>query len=313
MMQWRAICLTVAAAILLTTGMMATVQASPVAPLYPGAVAAEHEVSELMRPYQQVFYTRDPIERVHDFYSAHAGTLEEARSGQGFYHIVRKVPAREKASLEPEEVGVFISTPRPLESQKSGQGTGGVPAGMPAELEGADQRCLRSDFFAPLRTMAMQLENRDWPQYNAVCELYHHLTWSMFLPTEELDQRGRPMRMDQVLISRYNPGGVQTSPDVANASPEELAARMQALAMSGRREEARALAEQFAAAQMSGAMGGAGVRIQKGGIADDWEEWVKLLKEIDGHAYRTRILIHTDPATWPERPKGGRQGSHGKG
>jgi hypothetical protein len=313
MMQGRAICLIVAAAILLTIGTTATVQASPVAPLYPGAVAAEHETSEQMRPYQQVFYTRDPIERVHDFYSAHAGTLEKARSGQGFYHIVRKVPAREKASLEPEEVGVFISTPRPPKSKNSGQGMGGVPGGMPAELDGADQRCLHSDFFAPLRTMAMQLKNRDWPQYNAVCERYHHLTWSMFLPTEELDQRGRPMRMDQILISRYNPGGVQTSPEVANASPEELAARMQALAMSGRREEARALAEQFAAAQMSGAMGGAGVRIQKGGIADDWEEWVKLLKEIDGHAYRTRILIHMDPATWPERPKGGRQDSHGKG
>jgi hypothetical protein len=184
---------------------------------------------------------------------------------------------------------------------------------MPAALEGADQRCLHSDFFAPLRTMAMQLENRDWPQYNAVCERYHHLTWSMFFPTEQLDQRGRPMSMDQVLISRYRPGGVQTSPEVANASPEELAARMQALAMSGRREEARALAEQLAAAQMSGAASAGPGSASRGGIADDWEEWVKLLKEIDGHAYRTRILIHTDPATWPERPKGGRQDSHGKG
>ncbi|MFP4517299.1 MAG: hypothetical protein ACLFNV_10960 [Desulfovibrionales bacterium] len=312
-MQSRAFRMIFLGATLLTLWAARPVQANLVAPLYPGVVPAEHEVSEQMKPYVRVFYSQDPIEKVRDFYSAHAGTLEKARSGQEFFHIAAKVPVREKASLEPGEVGVFISTPRPQKAQKSEGATGGVPAGMPAELKGADQRCLHSDFFAPLRTMAMQLEHRDWPQFNAVCEQYHHLTWSMFFPTEELDQRGRPMRMDKVLISRYRPGGVQASPEMANVSPQELAAKMQALAMSGRREEAKALAEQFAAAQMSGAVGGAGVRIQKGGIADDWEDWVKLLEEIDGHAYRTKILIHTDPATWPERPKGGRQDSHGKG
>jgi hypothetical protein len=312
-MHRMAVGLTLAVAVLVTAGFAVPVQASLMAPLYPGAVPAEHEVSEQMKPYLRVFYSQDPVEKVHDFYRAHAGEMEPMRSGTGF-HSSRRVPPREKASLEPEEVGVFISTPRPRESQKPGEAMGAVPLGMPAALQGADQRCLHSDFFAPLRTLAMQLENRDWPQYNAVCERYHHLTWSMFFPTEQLDQRGRPMSMDQVLISRYRPGGLETAPEVANASPEELAARMQALAMSGRREEARALAEQLAAAQMSGGgIGGTGVRVQGGKIADDWEEWVKLLEQIDGHAYRTRILIHTDPTTWPEGSEGDRQDSHGKG
>jgi hypothetical protein len=43
------------------------------------------------------------------------------------------------------------------------------------------------------------------------------------------------------------------------------------------------------------------MRLEGGKVADDWDDWLALLEQIDQHAYRTRILIHRDPSTWPRR------------
>jgi hypothetical protein len=70
--------------------------------------------------------------------------------------------------------------------------------------------------------------------------------------------------------------------------------------LAGRRDEARTLAEQMAA-QAKRQNHGPGMRLEGGKVADDWDDWLALLEQIDQHAYRTRILIHRDPSTWPRQ------------
>jgi hypothetical protein len=265
------------------------------APVYPGSVAADHAGDQ----YQRIFYSRDPVEKVTAFYGGRLAGLEELKPGQESYqmelggqrtrtyrYVLHRVVALEKAAVHPDRVAVEISalTDRP---------PAGAPAGMsvPPDLAQADSRCRPpSDFFEPLFNTIAAGKNRDWQRFNAVCERFHHLSRSIFFPSGEQDERGRTLNQAQALIRQYH---AQNSPAVADdASLEDLAARMQALAMAGRMAEAQALAQQMAS----------GVRRAPGvpGAAD-WDDWVGLLEKIDRHAYRTRIMINTDPATWPDR------------
>jgi hypothetical protein len=289
--------------LLLTAWCAGPAHADLVAPVYPGAVPAPLEVSEQMQPYEQVFFSRDAIDQVVAFYRTRLGEMAPWRHPQaqrGYHYITGKGPIREKASLIPYELGVFVSAPRLKEGHDQPQPAQPGAPGVTPEIAGADQRCFFNDFFQPLRNMVGLLEHRDWQQFNAICQRYHHLTWSMFAMTEERDQRGRPMRMDQVLVRDYRPSGQPPASEVADADPEKMGARMQALMMAGRRDEARALAEQMAA-QAKRQNHGPGMRLEGGKVADDWDDWLALLEQIDQHAYRTRILIHRDPSTWPRR------------
>ncbi|ADH87089.1 hypothetical protein [Desulfurivibrio alkaliphilus] len=274
------------------------------APVYPGAVAAEHAVGGQQQTYVRVFYSHDPIAAVVAFYEQQLGPLEKLRSGQQSYqpeirggrlvhyrYVLHRVIPLEKAALHPELVAVEISSPQPTEE--------GTPAGvaMPPQLADADPRCRPpSDFFEPLLNMVVNDPARDWPDFNAACERFHHLQWSLFFPSAERDERGRTLNQAQAMIRRYHDENLP--PVLAEADMEALALQMQTLAMSGRMEEAQALARQMATGTRSPGMP-VGTPGTAAGI--DWDDWVNLLAEIDQHAYRTRIMIHTDPATWPDR------------
>ncbi|MEJ2346413.1 MAG: hypothetical protein P8076_11050 [Gammaproteobacteria bacterium] len=82
----------------------------------------------------------------------------------------------------------------------------------------------------------------------------------------------------------------------ASADMSALAARIQAAAAAGRMDEVRALG-----ARMRGAMAtqqGASNRAKAVVLADHWDYWLAFLKDLDAHAYRTRIWINTAPASW---------------
>ncbi|MFU8819898.1 MAG: hypothetical protein ACNA74_09280, partial [Desulfurivibrio sp.] len=208
-----------------------------------------------------------------------------------YRYVLHRVIPLEKAALHPELVAVEISSPRPPAE--------GAPAGMamPPQLADADLRCKPpSDYFEPLFNMVVNDPARGWPDFNAVCERFHHLHWSLFFPSTEQDARGRTLNQAQAMLRRYQAENLP--PVLDQASMEDLAIQMQALAMSGRRAEAQELARQMAAGTRSPGMP---VGTPGTSAAIDWDDWVDLLAEIDRHAYRTRIMIHTDPATWPDR------------
>ncbi|MDF1615499.1 hypothetical protein [Desulfurivibrio dismutans] len=280
-------------------------EAQPLAaPVYPGAVAAEHAVAEQQRVYMRVFYSHDPIASVVDFYRQHLGPPEELRAGgqthqqeigggrfTHYRYVLHRVIPLEKAALHPELVAVEISSPSPPAED--------APAGMtmPPQLADADFRCKPpSDFFEPLLNMVVNDPARDWPDFNAVCERFHHLQWSLFFPSAVQDERGRALNQAQAMLRRYHDENLP--PVLSEADMEAMAIQMQTLAMSGRMEEAQEMARQMAAGTRSPGMP-VGTPGTAAGI--DWDDWVDLLAEIDQHAYRTRIMIHTDPTTWPDR------------
>lgn len=285
-------------------------EAGILAPVYPGAVAANHELQKQNRVYEQVFYSRDPIEQVVAFYRSHLGEMEEIIAGQGYRHVVHEIGTRFKAQSSPTWAGVHISTSSKANLNDTEPFVSDI-SNASSPMDGADPKCLHHAFFKPLQHMVQLLPNRDWAQFNSVCHQYCHLTWSMFLPTDERDNQGRIMAKDQLLMARYRPSGLQAPNPLSKVDPEEIALRMQALAMAGRIDEARSLAEQLAAAHAFD-VGDTKLRIEDGKYADDWDDWVKLLDEIDEHAYQTMIRIHTNPESWPEAGETVPAG-HGKG
>lgn len=88
-----------------------------------------------------------------------------------------------------------------------------------------------------------------------------------------------------------------TAPAVsASADMSTLAARIKAAAAAGRMDEVQALS-----AQMQGAMAaqqGVSDHAKTVVLADHWDYWMAFLKDLDAHAYRTRIWINTAPASW---------------
>lgn len=63
---------------------------------------------------------------------------------------------------------------------------------------------------------------------------------------------------------------------------QELADRLQRLYAAGKFDEAKKLSDRVAAR----------------GNVDRWSYWVDFLKDLDAHAYRTRITIDVDPRSW---------------
>jgi hypothetical protein len=283
-----------AAALFSTVLSIRPAEAELLAPVYPGSVA----ISQDERGH--VFYTRDQIGKALTFYRTQLGEPRELRAGRSRgdgreYHWVLKTYDYVN------DAGVHLSTPEKPPEQVTPEQVA-LLAGMGRkEMSGTDPKCLNHELFEPLEHMVIQLPHRDGRQFAQVCRRFVHLTWSLFPYTEELDERGRPLRRDQYLLNRYRqqiapPSSGAPSP----ASPEEIAARMQALAMAGRMDGARELARAMADGQRPARLG-PGVRMDSGQVVDHWDDWTNLLEEIDKYAYRTRILIQTDPDSRPQR------------
>lgn len=83
---------------------------------------------------------------------------------------------------------------------------------------------------------------------------------------------------------------------VGGDDAQALAARMQSAAAAGRMDEMQALGE-----KMQRTMEGQQDTSQRGPhvtLKDHWRFWLAFLKDLDAHAYRTRIWINTSPNTW---------------
>ncbi len=240
------------------------------APVYPGTVMVEQDQKEA------VFLVKDDIEQVLDYYRQRLGEPEELRQGSGWSDDGRKYHWIVKRHYA-EFGGVDISTRRPLDHDAVSD-----PVHLPQGMAGAHQVCFSHELLAPLARMAVRLPDREGADFVEACRRYVHLTWSFFQDTDELDRHGRRLTMDKYLLVRHQD---KIRPPSAETMHEAYA-KMQALAMAGRIEEAREMAQQLGSTP-----------VQQG---DDWVGWIQLLKDIDEHAYQTRIRISTDPATWPE-------------
>lgn len=283
-------------AILLMIQGLIPAHADLLAPVYPGAVPADRELSDNQRLYERVFFVHQPIQDVVSFYENNIGPIEEVRSGQEYQNLVRH-PPRVKASSEPDFIGIRILSRAPMDNGQR-HPTKAVQDGMngsiPAEAaEVLPDRC-RSEHFEMLRVMVHQLDQYDWNDFEEICSRFGHVDWAYFQMTDERDERGRVIRMDRLLLTDHkNRIGMMDSKEM---DVESLGQRMQELQMQGKFQEVAELARLLQEQVMKG------LQISREGVLDKWAEWVEHLENLDGHAYRTMIRIHRNPSSWPENP-----------
>ena len=275
-----------AAAFLAASFGASPVAAELLAPVYPGAVAADKELKAHEKPFERAFYAREPIEELAAFYENAAGPLEAVRPGQLYENVVRH-PPKYKASFEPERIGVRIASDAPAPEDSPAM------SGLPAEIRKMQPNRCQSEHFERLRIMAQQSGKHSWDDFGAVCDRFDHLDWAYFEITDETDQRGRPVRKDAVMLADQKEKMGLKAPEDMDA--EAIAQRMAQLQQQGRHREAAEMGRRLQKQAMQNAGMGSG-----GEMDDNWDEWVGYLERLDKHAYRSLIRIHIDPSQWPE-------------
>ncbi len=129
---------------------------------------------------------------------------------------------------------------------------------------------------------------------------YRHLEHDYFPTVRTKD--GRLESYDRWLLdkTRARLAGARkkaSAPAVANSQDmATLGKRMQAAVQAGRMDEVQALQKQMMAVMQGGQA--ANRSAEKAVTADHWNDWIAFLKDLDAHAYRTRIWINTSPRTW---------------
>jgi len=266
----------IAAFIVFTLFSVSPAHSSLLAPVYPGSVNIEHGQGPIRNPYvpdtpmARQFYSKDDIDKVLDFYVGHLGEPHHTTGGKGIYH-------EWKLKEIPGLIGrMYIATDnRDFSTEK-------LPdqPHMPEGFEGATLDCMAYEGFKPLIWMVEQLPDRSGKDFVEICKRFGHLTWCYFPYAKEPDSRGKPVPMDKYLLDSHSrPGKPLTTEDL-----EKMYAQAQALAIAGRSEEAAAIGEQMTGDTPS----------------TDWDGHIRLLEKIDEYAYRTVIVINTDPAGWPD-------------
>ncbi|MEJ2508188.1 MAG: hypothetical protein P8009_01695 [Gammaproteobacteria bacterium] len=157
-----------------------------------------------------------------------------------------------------------------------------------------------SDLFAGLRYEAMAgLHGHTKQDLLKVYARYKHLETSWY-PT--VKTANGPESYDRWLLARDRAklkGEMHAGAAPAQAGAadmQSLSAKIQAAAAAGRMDEVQRLS-----AQMRQGMVGAQSNAHQGRAAqlkDRWDFWLAFLKDLDAHAYRTRIWINTQPSSW---------------
>jgi len=233
------------------------------APVYPDAVPAPHEIDKNVKDYMQAFYSKDPIEKVKKYYDSKLGKMEEIKSKKYYKKILKKVDRGIYDTYEPSELGVIIST----NIKKTGK----------------DKSSLYNhDFFDYLKVLSAQLKEKSRKDYEDACERFESLIYSYFLPSGKKDQKGRAINTAEAMIAQYkkdNPGFMEKSD-----SAEQMAKKMQKLMQQGKMSEVVALSKQMKKNAPSA---------HKPDIKA-WNKYIKLLETLEKkHAYKTMIIIHT--------------------
>jgi len=233
------------------------------APVYPESVPAPHEMSENLKDYLQIFYSKDSIEKVKKFYDSKTGKMEELAGKKGYKKILKKVDRGIYDTHEPSQLGVIINT----NIKKTGK----------------DKSSLYGhDFFRYLEVLSAQPDEKSRKDYEEVCERFESLIYSYFMPSGKKDNRNRTLNTAEAMIAEFkkeNPGFMEKSD-----SAEQMAKKMQELMQQGKMAEAIALSRQM----KENAPGAA--KADK----SSWDKYIKLLEHIaEKHAYKTMITIHT--------------------
>lgn len=302
--------------------LLPSIQAAPelLAPPYPGAVPDTADTNI----YHATFLTRDPVEKVLAFYQPKVGTLHDAMDysiednngkwlmcpmnntticlgkilmKQGLvagylrdvtlaYDAGVKLMARRSAG----EVARLEAAVASQQDTESARQIAELQAAQAKLLEEANE-LLRSIGEDPVKTqkigrmsslfegLRQEVLTRRHSQDEllAVHDKYQHLDAAVFPHVREGQKL---VSYDQWLLARKNET-LRAQP-MTDKDREQAAKKLEALYMAGKVEEAMKLSEELVA----------------GTSTDYWNDWLDFLKDLDTHAYKTRIVIDVDPRSW---------------
>jgi hypothetical protein len=242
-----------------------------IAPEPPDSVALNGQPAADQR-YYRIFLSKRSPEEIRAFYDAKVGPFS---SGPSAAHGA--------------ESRVVLTYQQVLDILQARRGDLTLADDLKVKIDWkplpANHAVCTGDFFQQLMVI-VRLQKRQ-PEFDGLCKQYGYLENAYFQKVSDPKHAGQWIEADKAILARAhdNNGGNQTQALAANS--QQMAQRMQQLAMSGHTAEARELAEQFKK-QVT----------QTTDSTMDWDAWVKVLKDGDAMAYRTWIFLPTHPSTW---------------
>jgi len=244
------------------------------APVYPGAVKDDLYCKNykmdrgITSPgytcYEEVYYTKDPSEKVIAFYKSKLNGIDCAKTScKATILTAKQVMDIYGARGEKLYGSGYDKIELKLEFRN--------PA---AVLSGCRQKPLKKGHI--LLGMGKMSQN----DFDGYCRKYGHLQLALYPLTDKLDSNGRNMRFDRTVAESEKAGDIDQS-----KSQEKNMLRAQELMMQGRIQEARALMT-------------SNQRDTSKRILDEGEQWKAMLEKLDSKAALTRIVIPLHPKSW---------------
>ncbi len=271
-----------AVVIIMTCNILPAMGDELMAPPPPGAVlkGSERNAESFTIPaagFTVSFHTPLPVGEAVAFYTREVGQMEELAGGEHYRADMMTVEIKQLGVLKvyniPQNPGISVKSVRLLQPRQ----------------------CI-SDYFRPFRRMADELEQYSRDDFNEVCKRYGYLQHAYF---GQSDKAG--LDRDEVLHREYRrelDAGAGKELDAG-----EMMAEAQRLMQQGRMDEATSLLQKAAELQQQ-AMQQDLQRLQEPvaqeEVADNWDEWLRFLNELEAIAYPTIVEIDYHPAHWPD-------------
>jgi hypothetical protein len=149
----------------------------------------------------------------------------------------------------------------------------------------ANHMACSGDFFTDLMAIARMQKRQG--EFDSLCNQYGYLDNAFFQKVPDPRNANQWIDADKEILARAHQE-LQARPAASlGTDAQQIAQRIQQLTLSGRTEEAKALAAQLQHEVT-----------QTTNSVTNWDAWVRVLKEGDAMGYRTWVSIPTNPSTW---------------
>ena len=261
-------------------------------------------------PYSATFFTNDSAASVCGFYKRNGIKFDESGKGGCSVQLLDSVAichaqdrAHSQAPTDPSKAPRGVSNPPP-ETAGITVTAGETPPAVTSNVMIPDEK---DSVFPYLKqeVVKQQVSKQNKHTASQLLALYNKYRWldTAFYPLHKAAKGVEPYNHWLVTTTAARVGHATkvVGGQAVNVAQNEaaVAARVRELMAEGKTQEAMALAKKMRPGMETGAA--AGQFMTKEQEKDRWNTWVKVLKKLAAHAYRTKIEISKKPAVWPMR------------
>lgn len=292
------------------TLMPASVTAGPAAgaelvgPAYPHATLAD------AGPYSVTYLTNDTLARVSAFYASHRIHLAQQ---QGDDDTTISAVVMDSRAVCLAESATHRHAPTEMANAPHGvtefpPDTAGVAVSaskVPPEAKSTLYLMDEHSVFSYLHQEVMKAQGGGKARHtdSQLLALYNRNRWldTAFYPPHTTPKGAEPY--DRWLIAataeriRHPTQVVEQKAGSLASSQAAVAAQVRQLMADGKTQEAMQLMQQLEPSMEAGQA--AGQFVGKEYRKDRWKTWMDVMKKLQAHAYRTKIVIDRKPGTWP--------------